>query len=285
MYGASRMDRDRHTFRVVIAMYGAGFLAACENPQPPGSCGTIPEQTVVVGEQATVSACFEDPNGDPLSYRATTSDAGIATVSVSGSTLTVAGVSPGTSVITATATDVTELTGDQQFQVLVPNRAPVTVGEIESREMPVGESASVDVSAHFREPDGQPLSYGMTVSDESVVTISAAGSVVTLAAEAKGSATVTATATDPGGLSATQSFVVTVPNRAPVAAGSIPPQTIEVDVAATTDVTAYFTDPDGDDLTYTATSSDASVAEVSVEGGDLTVTAVSKGVAMVTVRV
>ena len=91
MHGASRMDRDGYAFRTVIAMCGVGLLAACENPQPPGSCGTIPEQTVVVGEQATVSACFEDPNGDLLSYRATTSDAGVATVSVSGSTLTVAG--------------------------------------------------------------------------------------------------------------------------------------------------------------------------------------------------
>ena len=179
--------------------------------------------------------------------------------------------------VTVTATDVTELSGDQRFRVLVPNRAPVAVGEIESREMPVGETASVDVSAHFREPDGQPLSYGMSVSGEGVVTISAAGSVVTLVAEAKGSATVTATATDPGGLSATQSFVVTVPNRSPAAAGSIPPQTIEVDASATTDVTAYFTDPDGDDLTYAAISSDAAVAEVSVEGGDLTVAAVRQG--------
>ena len=283
MYGASRTDRAGYVFLVVIAMCGAGLLAACENPQPPGSCGTIPEQTVVVGEQAMVSACFEDPNGDPLSYRATTSDAGVATVSVSGSRLTVAGISPGTSVVTVTATDVTELTGDQKFRVLVPNRAPEAVGEIESREIPAGESTSVDVSAHFREPDGQPLSYGMSVSDEGVVTISATGSVVALGAEAKGSVTVTATATDPGGLSATQSFVVTVPNRTPVAAGSIPAQTIEVDAAATTDVTPYFTDPDGDDLAYAATSSDAAVAEVSFEGGELTVAAVAKGRATVIV--
>ena len=277
------MNRDGHVVRVAIAMAGPVLLAACENPQPPGSCGRIPDQTVLVGEQATVNACFEDPNGDVLSYEATTSDGGVATVSVSGSTLTVAGVSPGTSVVTVTATDVTNLTGEQQFRALVPNRAPVAVGEIESREMPVGESASVDLSAHFREPDGQPLSYEVSASDENVVAISAAGSVVTFGAQAKGVSTVTATATDPGGLSATQSFVVTVPNRTPVAAGSMPAQTIEVEAATRTDVTAYFTDPDGDDLTYAATSSDAAVAEVSVAGGDLTVTAVAKGEAAVTV--
>ena len=259
------------------------LLAACENPQPPVMCGAIPDQTVVVGDRATVSACFEDPNGDVLSFYAASSDVGIATVSVSGSTLTVTAVSPGTSVITVTATDVTQLSGDQQFRVLVPNRAPVAIGEIAAREVPSGESASVDVSAHFMEPDGQPLTYAMAVSDESVLGIAATGAVVTLEALAKGSATVTATATDPGGLSAVQSFLVTVPNRTPGAVGTIAPQTIEVDAAATIDMTGYFTDPDGDDLAYLAASSDPSVTEVSISGGELTVTAVAKGEATVTV--
>ena len=259
------------------------LLAACENPQPPVMCGAIPDQTVVVGDRATVSACFEDPNGDVLSFYAASSDVGIATVSVSGSTLTVTAVSPGTSVITVTATDVTQLSGDQQFRVLVPNRAPVAIGEIAAREVPSGESASVDVSAHFMEPDGQPLTYAMAISDESVLGIAATGAVVTLEALAKGSATVTATATDPGGLSAVQSFLVTVPNRTPGAVGTIAPQTIEVDAAATIDMTGYFTDPDGDDLAYLAASSDPSVTEVSISGGELTVTAVAKGEATVTV--
>ena len=259
------------------------LLAACENPQPPGTCGTIADQTVVVGDKAAVSACFEDPNGDVLSYYAASSDAGVATVSVSGSTLTVTAVSPGTSVVTVTATDATQLSDDQQFRVLVPNRAPVAVGEIAARDLPAGESAAVDVSAHFMEPDGEPLTYAMAVSDESVVGISATGAVVTLGGLAKGTATVTATATDPGGLSAVQSFLVTVPNRMPGAVGTIAPRTIEVDAAVTTDVTGYFTDPDGDDLVYTAGSSDPSVTEVSISGGELTVTAIARGEATVTV--
>ena len=272
-----------HPFTFWAAAGAVVLLAACENPQPPGMCGSIPDQTVVVGERTTVSACFEDPNGDLLSYDAASSDAGVATVSVSGSTLTVTAVSPGTSVVTVTATDVTDLTGNQRFRVLVPNRAPVPVGEIAAREIPAGESGAVDVSAHFMDPDGQPLTYAMAASDESVVGISATGAVVTLEALAKGTATVTATATDPGGLSAVQSFRVTVPNRTPGAVGTMAPQTIEVDAAVTTDVTGYFTDPDGDYLVYTAASSDPSVTEVAVSGGELTVTAIAKGEATVTV--
>ena len=259
------------------------LFTACENPQPPELCGTIPEQTVVVGERATVMACFEDPNGDLVSYHAATSDPGVAAVFASGSSIAVTGVSPGAGVVTVTATDVTELTSSQQFRVVVPNRAPEAVGEIPPRELPAGESASVDVSAYFREPDGQPLAYAMAVSDESVLGISSTGSAMTFEALAKGTAKVTATATDPGGLSAAQSFVVTVPNRTPGAVGSMQPRTVEVDAAYTTDVTGFFTDPDGDELVYAAASSNVAVAVISISGGDLTVTAIAKGEAMVTV--
>lgn len=265
------------------AMIGSVLLAACENPQPPGQCGTIAEQTVAVGETATVRACFDDANGDMLSFGVSSSDPGIATVRASGSTVTVTAVAPGTASMTVTATDVTGLSGNQQFRVIVPNRAPIVLGAIDARELPAGESAEVDVSAHFAEPDGQELGFAFSVSDESIVSISADGPVVTIAARAKGSATVTVTATDPGGLSATQSFRATVPNRAPAAHGSMPEQTIAVGARAATDVTEYFSDPDGDALAYTASSSDATVVVVSISGADLTVGPIAKGVATVTV--
>ncbi|MDE2874526.1 MAG: Ig-like domain-containing protein [Gemmatimonadota bacterium] len=264
------------------ALIGSMLVAACENPQPPGLCGTIPEQTVVVGETATVSACFDDANGDMLSFGVSTSDPGTATVRASGSTVTVTAVAPGTAFMTVTATDVTGLSGNQQFRVLVPNRAPIVLGAIDARELPAGESADVDVSGHFAEPDGQELRFAFSVSDESIVSISADGPVVTIAALAKGNATVTVTATDPGGLAATQSFRATVPNRAPAAEGSMPEQTIEVGASAAMDVAEYFSDPDGDALAYKASSSDATVVVVSISGADLTVGPIAKGAATVT---
>lgn len=259
------------------------LLVTCDSPRSPMNCGAIPEQSVVVGDAATVSACFEDPDGDLLSLATFSSDPAIFTASILGTAVTVKGVSPGTGVVTITATDATDLQSEQRFRVVVPNRAPVAVGEIASRELAAGESASMDVSPNFREPDGQPLSYAVAVSGESVVELSAAGPVLTLNALAKGTVAVTATASDPGGLSATQSFGVTVPNRTPGAVGAMEPQTVEVDATTDTDVSGYFTDPDGDDLAYAASSSDASVAEVAISAGVLTVKAVAKGEATVTV--
>lgn len=77
------------------------------------------------------------------------------------------------------------------------------------------------------------------------------GSVVTVAAVAKGGAIVIVTATDPGGLSATQSFGVTVPNRAPAAGDPIPDIEVFVGDEAGVDASGHFTDPDGDALTFT----------------------------------
>ena len=72
-------------------------------------------------------------------------------------------------------------------------------------------------------------------------------------------------------------------NAAPVARGRIPDQLLKVGAFSTVDVSAYFTDPDGDRLTYTARSSRTGVATERVSGSRVTITAVSDGTATVTV--
>ncbi len=73
-------------------------------------------------------------------------------------------------------------------------------------------------------------------------------------------------------------------NRSPVAQGSIAEQRLEVGGSfGEVDVSAYFSDPDGDQLTYSARSSNTSRATVSVSGNTVTITPVSNGTATVTV--
>ena len=57
---------------------------------------------------------------------------------------------------------------------------------------------------------GDPLTWGVSSSAPGVVTVTAVGARLTLTAVRPGAATVRVTATDPGGLSASQSFAVTV---------------------------------------------------------------------------
>lgn len=74
------------------ATLAAVALAACDNPQPPAACGTLPQQSVHVGETVSVVACFNDPNGDLLTFVAEPSNPGVAAASAAGNTVTVSGV-------------------------------------------------------------------------------------------------------------------------------------------------------------------------------------------------
>ena len=78
---------------------------------------------------------------------------------------------------------------------------------------------------------------------------------------------VTVTARDPLGASAGQDFTVTVLNRAPEPAGSIPDVEVLPGDTAGVDAAEYFTDPDGDALDYAAATSGGGVATVRVSCG------------------
>ncbi len=258
-------------------------------PVAPVAVGSIPAQVLTAGQAVTVDVTpfFSDPDGGTLTYTATSSDDGVVSVSLSGSNLTVTAVAAGTATVTVTATDPDGLTATQTAGVTVEaaNQAPEAVGAIPPRTMTAGQTVTVDVSSFFSDPDGDELTYTVESSDADVLTASMSGSSLTATAVAAGTATVTVTAADPDGLTAMQSVEVTVEaaNQAPEAVGAIPPQAMTAGDEVTVDVTSFFSDPDGDELTYTAESSDAAVVAVSVSGSSLTVTAVAAGTATVTV--
>ena len=266
-----------------LALAATAWFYACDNPQPPALCGTVPEQTITVGESVTVQVCFDDPNGEMLAHTVVSSNPAVATAVATGSIVTVTAVSPGVALVTMIATDPTGLKAQQSFRVVVPNRPPATVGTIGDRELMVGDSATLDVSGYFSEPDGQDLVYSAAVSDSSRLSAAVEAAAVTIVAVAKGDVVVTVAATDPGGLSAVQSFLVTVPNRPPVAVDSIAARIVEVDRADTVDVAPFFTDPDGDTLSYAAAVSDSAVVAALVSGSTVVVTGLAKGEAQVTV--
>ena len=91
------------------------------------------------------------------------------------------------------------------------NRQPVAGGAIAAQSLTVGgAAATVDVSGSFSDPDGDALTFSAVSSDTSVAAVSALNSMVEITPKAAGSATVTVTATDPGGLSAEQTIDVAV---------------------------------------------------------------------------
>ncbi len=286
------------TVALAIALGAITWTAACGDGaadpveptnQAPVAAGTIPAQQLTAGETVTVDVAsyFSDPDGDPLTYGASGSNASVISASVSGSTLTLVGVAAGSATVTVTASDPGGLSATQNTAVTVEaaNRAPETVGSIPDQTVTAGETATVDIAPFFSDPDGHPLTYAATTSDIAVAAVSISGSTLTIAGVAAGNATVTVTATDPGGLTAELDAGVTVQrlNQAPEAVGSIPDQTVPAGQTVTVDASLYFSDRDGDALTYTATSNNIGVAVPSVSGRTLTIAGVAPGSATLTV--
>ena len=253
--------------------------------QPPAAAGAVPSQTVPAGQSVMVDAAryFNDPDGDALRYLVATSNSGVATASVAASTVTVTGVGRGDAGVTITATDPGGLSAQQRMAVTVPNQPPFPTREIPAQTVPSGESRTLDVSAHFIDPDGDPLTFSATSTDSTVATASAAADVVTVVAVARGTAHVIVTAADAEGRSPQLTFPITVPNRPPLAVNAPPGHEVALGDTASIGLGAYFTDPDGDSLVYQASSSNRGTVAAFVVAGTLRVAALGKGLVTVTV--
>ena len=249
-----------------------GVTVEDEN-QAPQATDSIPAQELMPNGSATVdlSGHFTDPDDDALTYEGETSDAAVATVSIEGSNATITGVAAGTATLTFTASDPDGLSADQEAMVTV-NTPPMPVGTIDTVTVSEGGSTTLVISGYFSDADGDALSYEATSSDDDIATVSLADSTATINGHDPGSATITITATDPRGASAMQQATVSV--KTPPMPDSIPPtHDMVVGNHVELDFATFFTDEDGDELTYTAVTSDAAVATASVDGSVVTTTA------------
>ncbi|MXX36056.1 MAG: hypothetical protein F4107_13475 [Gemmatimonadetes bacterium] len=269
----------------VLACDGGGTGPVGEPNRPPQPAGVIPPLEVFAGDSAAVelSGHFRDPDGDPLTHRAASSDEVVAVVRAVGSEVVVRGVSQGVASVTVTATDPGGLSGTQTFAVVVPNRGPEAVGEIPDIVVEVGDSVARSLAGLFQDPDGDGLTFSAASSDTSVAGVAVIDDEVVVAARARGAATVIVTARDAGGLDARHTFEVTVPNRAPVVLERLPDGRLPVGDTMRADLSPHFSDPDADSLDFAATTSAAHIATAAVTGATLTIAALAAGTAAISV--
>ena len=91
------------------------------------------------------------------------------------------------------------------------NQPPTAARTLPDRRLPaLGSVLEVDVSQAFVDPDRDAMRYTVSSSAPEVATVLAGDGRVTLTAVGVGASAMRVTATDPGGLSATQLFMVTV---------------------------------------------------------------------------
>ena len=260
----------------------ARFDVTVPNSRPGRGIDFAP--TVSRGSTATETATVTDGDtGDTHTVRATSDDRSVATVSVSGKRLTVRGVACGTATMRVTARDNSgesnATSAAKEFDVTVPNSRPV-VGSISDLTVSRGSTGTRTVSVTDGDSGDTPAVSARS-SDTGVATVSVSGRRLTVRGVSRGTATITATATDHCGATGSAEFDVTVPNSRPVV-GSISDLTISRGSTGTRTVTV--TDGDADDThEVSASSSDEGVATVSVNGKTLTVSGVSRGRATITV--
>ena len=90
------------------------------------------------------------------------------------------------------------------------NRAPETAEEIEDLMLRVGAELEFDLAEAFDDPDDDELEYAAESSDSGVAAVELDGAALTVRATGPGEAEIAATAEDPDGKTARQTFDVTV---------------------------------------------------------------------------
>ena len=170
------------------------------------------------------------------------------------------------------------------------NQAPIALatGPIQGPALvEEGEDKTMVVSGYFRDVDGDVLSYpAPTVDLEGIVSVALAANeageqVLTISPLARGDATITVTATDPGGLSASVMINVTVDPEGmarPEYVGDLPSSlALMPGEERTIDVAGAFVEHENEDLTitYEKSDEDPAVVRVTQDGNRITITALA----------
>ena len=128
------------------------------------------------------------------------------------------------------------------------NQVPVATEALADLTLRVGADQVLDVSAAFRDPDGDALTYTAAAGDVAVVAVTVSGSRLTLTPAAAGRTTVTVTATDTTGsnASATQRFTVIVEPDGAVDYDTDGDRLIEIENLTQLDAARHDLDGDGE---------------------------------------
>ncbi|MDE0362471.1 MAG: tandem-95 repeat protein [Rhodospirillaceae bacterium] len=183
--------------------------------------GAVDDEAVTPEDQVVtvdVLANDSDPDGDRLQVRSVTEAANGAVRLVSGDRVTYTPEADfhGADSFTYVASDGRGLTDTARVTVMVLpiNDAPQAIGRIADQTLDEGgDPVQVELSPYFGDRDGDALTYSARSGDTGVVVAAVAVAVLTLTPVVYGSAMVTITATDPAGLTATQSVRVGVSDR------------------------------------------------------------------------
>ncbi len=261
----------------------------------PGT--SIPNQQLTSSggpQTLDLSDYISDPQGNPLSFTASSNDLTAATVGVDGNILTITPLAPGTSTITITVRNSPFDAGvTLDFQVQVVNFPPTPTGDGIPNQHLVYSAPSklLDLSDYFSDTEGDTLGYDSVSSNPMAATVVKGdpSNFLFIIPIAPGTTDISVTARDALGATATQVFQVEITNQAPISCCTSTMSTMTVAGGPETiDLDDFFSDPDASSipnhaLSYKAVSDNTAVATASINGNILTITPIKRGTASVAV--
>ena len=235
------------------------LIVANANAAPTGS---VPSQVANEGQAFNVNFAnyFSDVDGDALTYTLRvlvgTTEVGLPQgLSYSAGVLsgTPSYTTAGSYILEVTASD-GRLSGTSRATLTINNQSapPVIVSPIPTQNVTEGSAVNINVAGYFSDPDADALTFNAT-GLPSGLTISTAGLITGwLGYNQNGNYPVTVYATDPSGKFVSASFTLAVANVNGAPSGSVPALNISEGQSVNYNTAAYFSDPDGDALTYSA---------------------------------
>jgi len=273
--------------RVTFTVSDPGGLAATATAQVTvRSVNDVPQVSAIPaatfgedeGTSVDLARFGSDADGDALTWAATSANQNVR-ASVSGSTLNLSAAANwngGPISVAVSASDPSGGSANSTVRVTVTAvNDPPALGTLPAVRFDEDGTGRLALNSQVSDPDDTPAQLSWSASGNTNVRVNISGGAASFSAGSNwnGSERITFTVRDRGGLSASQAVSVTVNavNDPPVM-GRISSATFDEDGNTTVDLSGAGSDPDGDRLSYTATSSDANV-RASVTGATLNLSA------------
>ena len=237
---------------------------------PPLLTSPIPDQIWFAGisQKFPFADHFKDPEGSTLVF-SETSGTLPASYSIDELSQGILVGKPGKDEIgkysiKLAASDGNSITEDDVELEILGNKPP-TISTIPEQKGFVGKSFSLDLAGFVKDPENQPLNY--SISGQPAY-LKLKGSKIQGTPTTSGQSTIKVSANDGFNASVSKSFKFTVVNKAPTVK-PIPDQNVNLNKNFNLDASKFFSDPEGQKLTYTLEGSATAYIKIDKNSGKL----------------
>lgn len=236
----------------------------------------------------SISGAFTDADRDVLTYSVDVEDETIVVATISNESLILTEEGIGSTTLTLSVDDGNGGTANIDFAVTVSatdletNRIPEVINALDDLTLNEGfEALSINLDNTFADPDGDALTFSVTLSEEGVVRVTLTDNLLSIEEQGLGNTILTVAADDGSGGITIDDFAISVQEL-----DNVPPRLempfedafFEVGFTwSTIELADRFVDEDGDELTFTAEVLTENVLSAQVEGSTLLITELGRG--------